>query len=597
MADKIESIYQTRKADFEDQLAHEKKKDNTLVLFRGLIGLIIVAILVFGYFYQLSYYLFYPVPLILLFLILVVKHQGIRNKITYLIKMIQINEAALLRLSDQWTTFIDTGEKFTDPDHRYSQDLNIFGRGSLYQKVNAATSLLGKESLAKLLSKESSLQEIALRQPAVQELGRKLDWRQHFQAIGMGNEGQDFDPIPLFKWAEEEAILINKKTTSFIWLLPLLTLTLFILAGTRQVSVYVAILPLIAQILIVVYCEKFIPQVFRRTQSAVSHLERYSSLLSHIERENFQSPLLLDLKDKLLTQQQASRQIQALAKIADRINLRYSPFVYLLINITTLWDLSTLRKLEQWKQQAGPSLKGWFQVVGELEALASLAILAHDHPEWVYPVVTEGKPSFAATDLGHPLISKNSRVHNDVSLAIPGTIFVITGSNMSGKSTLLRTIGINLVLAYAGAPVCAKNMKCSLMKIYTSMQVHDNLEQKTSTFYAELKRVKMVIDSAKDKKPMIFLLDEIFKGTNSKDRIFGAKTVIKNLSRLSTIGLVTTHDLELGTLADEDPEFIKNYHFTDKIVNGQITFDYCLKPGISQNTNAIALMKLIGIEV
>lgn len=598
MTDKLFQTYQARKTNFEQNLAKKTKLSDLLVLFRSLVSLFALGCLVYGFSKKIPGFVLYALPLILLFLILVIKHQQIKKQISYLESIVQINENALLRLSGKWTDFPNTGDRFINPEHPYSTDLNIFGRGSLFQYLNATTSFMGEQALAKLLNTPANYAEIQPRQQAIQDLAQRLDWRQHFQATGMDNVQQTRNPAQLLAWAEGKPLLSNKKSVYLLWMLPLLTLSLLTLTAFRLVPVYVPMLTLAVQLLIVIFSEKIVRQAFNETGKAVAELERYSALLKCIELEDFQAPLLIDLKRKLYTcTQTSSHQIKVLARLADRITLRYSPFIHFFINIITFWDLSTLKKLETWQSKSGSSLRKWLNVIGDLEALASLAIPAHDHPNWVLPEVRDCPPIFEAASLGHPLISEDLRICNDVSLPAQGTTLVITGSNMSGKSTFLRTIGINLVLAYAGAPVCARSLRCSLMNIYSSMQVQDNLEQRISTFYAELKQIKLIVDAAALGQPIIFLLDEIFKGTNSKDRIFGAKTVIRKLSTLSAIGLVTTHDLELGALEQEHPQFIRNCHFTDTIHDNRICFDYRLKPGIAQTTNAIALMKMIGIEI
>jgi DNA mismatch repair ATPase MutS len=252
--------------------------------------------------------------------------------------------------------------------------------------------------------------------------------------------------------------------------------------------------------------------------------------------------------------------------------------------------------LEAWKEQAGRSLNTWLQALGDFEALASLAVIAHDYPNWCIPEVEETPPYLKASQMGHPLLTED-RVCNDLAILPQAGILLITGSNMSGKSTLLRTAGVNLVLAYAGAPVCAAAFRCSLMRIYTCMRVNDNLEQSISSFYAELLRIKMIVAAAKQAtRPVFFLLDEVFKGTNSQDRHTGAKILIKQLKRLGAVGLVSTHDLELAELAAESKGII-NYHFREYYQNDRIHFDYKLRPGVSTTRNALYLIKLAGIDI
>ena len=593
----IEDIYQKKKTGYQAALADARKTDSTLVFYRSLLALLALGLLLYGTFKELSGLYLLVVPIAFLFMLLVNKHKKIRKQIAYLENLIDINQRALLRLSGQWTGFPQTGERFMAPEHPYTGDLTIFGQGSLFQYINATNLVTGEQALAKLLSEETSYQDIGARQSALQELAPQLDWRQKLQATGMGSRYKEGELEKLWVWAQEKLHFLQNKAIYLLILLPVATWLLVILMAFRLVPTYVPLSLFIVQVLLVTAGQAFIGKSFQDTEKAAVELARLSQLLAHIEGQNFQAPLLVTLQRKLLKDKSsAAQQVKALSKIAELINLRYS-VVYHFFNALFFCDLYTIRTLEQWKSQYGKFLKQWFHVIGHFEALASLATLAHDHPHWVFPEVKNEKPFFSAVNLGHPLIHQTARVCNEVSLPQPGTIHIITGSNMSGKSTLLRTVGINLVLAYAGAPVCANELRCSQMSIYTSMRVQDSLEESVSSFYAELKRIKLVIEAARRDKPLIFLLDEIFKGTNSRDRIAGARTVIKNLAQQNVIGFVTTHDLELGTLEKECPSQIRNYHFTDEIIDQTITFDYCLKEGISETTYALALMKMVGIEV
>ncbi|SHK62182.1 MutS family DNA mismatch repair protein [Desulforamulus aeronauticus] len=592
----IEEIYQKNKTNYQTALTGAQKTDGTLVFYRSMVALLALGLFLYGTFQKLYGLYFLLVPIVLLFMILVNKHQKVRKQIVFLENLIRINQRALLRLAGQWTDFPQTGERFMAPEHPYTGDLTIFGQGSLFQYINATNLMTGEQALAKLLSEESSYQDIGARQSALRELAPQLDWRQKFQAIGMGSRYKDGELEKLWLWAREKPHFLQNKA-NYLILLPVVTWLSVILMAFRLVPTYVPLGLFILQVLLVTAGQAFIAKVFQDTEKAAVELTRLSQLLSHIEGQKFQAPLLVTLQRKLLkNKHSAAQQVKALSKIAELINLRYS-VLYHFFNALFFCDLYTIRTLEQWKSQYGTSLEQWFRVIGHFEALASLAVLAHDHPRWVFPEVKNEEPFFSAVNLGHPLIHRSVRVCNEVSLRQSGTVHIITGSNMSGKSTLLRTVGINLVLAYAGAPVCANELRCSQMSIYTSMRVQDSLEESVSSFYAELKRIKLVIEAARREKPLIFLLDEIFKGTNSRDRIAGARTVIKNLAQQNVIGFVTTHDLELGALEKECPTQIRNYHFTDEIIDQTITFDYRLKEGVSKTTNALALMKMVGIDV
>jgi len=589
--------YQNNRDKYSAKLSAINKQNDLLVFLRPLVFLAGVG-------FSLAYSFWLPKPgflfgigvLAIIFMWMLTVHKRIKAQFTYWEALVRINENAIHRLEDQWVEFPNTGERYADPEHRYAADLNIFGHGSLFQYVNAATSPVGEDRLAQMLGSPAGLKEINDRQQALQELSRQLDWRQHFQATGMLDNGkQTGDLEKLLAWSEEKLVLTNKYLPLLL-LIPVVTIILAALGYLQVLPSYLWAFPLAIQIVIVALTGRTALETFVKTGNTVNELKRYAALLTCIEQENFTVPLLISLKKKLSRDEDApSRQIKQLFTIVERSNLRYSS-LHPLINIGLLWDLQTLVKLQKWRSTSGRSLRAWVEVIAEFEALSSLAGLVHDHPGWAMPEISDAQPVLQALELGHPLIKDDVRVCNDVELAQPGTVLLITGSNMSGKSTLLRTVGINIVLACAGAPVCAKQFRCSLMGVYSSIHINDNLEKNISNFYAELLRIKLIVDSARTGKPMIFLIDEIFKGTNSKDRILGAQAVIRSLHELGAIGLVSTHDLELGRLADTIP-LIKNYHFTDKISGREITFDYRLKPGVSKSTNALALMKIIGLEL
>ena len=405
------------------------------------------------------------------------------------------------------------------------------------------------------------------------------------------------NPAELMAWATDRQAGVN--FPDLLLLLPGITLLLFLLYYLKYLPLPLPLALVTAQYGILLSTRKKIHREFDRTQMASSRLKQYAAILKCIEDAKFKSSRLLRLQENLSgNRRTASLQIKALAGIVELTQFRYSqPIVYFPVNTILFWDLFTAKKLAAWKKSSGAFLETWINVISEVEVHACLAGLAHDNPGWVYPEITAGSPYLQASSLGHPLINPENRVCNDVTLPFPGTTLIITGSNMSGKTTLLRTVGLNLVLAYAGAPVCAAAMKASYMPIYSKMQVTDDLAQGVSTYYAELTRIKMVIDAARSGKSIIYLLDEIFKGTNSKDRILGTKAIIRMLSGLPTLGMLTTHDLELAALADENPRLIKNFHFDDQIDSDKISFDYKLKAGVSTSTNAIALMKMVGIDI
>ncbi len=597
MQKQVAEIYENRKQKYSHKLGEARRKLANLTQLRLLIFLLAAFLAGYSIYSNRGEYALYALAPILIFIFLVIIYRRLVKNMAYLENMVSINHTSLQRLSWQWPGFSEKGDQYVQSEHPYSTDLNIFGRGSLFQHINSTFTFGGKEALADLLKGQKDPASIGERQESVKELSKALPWRQHFQAAGMEAGGRRENPAELIAWAKDQQF--GLKFPNLLLLLPGITLLLFLLYYFEYLPLPLPLALVALQYGVLLFSRKKVHREFDRTQMASDRLKQYADVLKLIEVANFKAPRLRRLQESLSGDRRtASSQIKALAGIVELTQFRYSqPIVYFPINTILFWDLFTAKKLAAWKSSSGAFLEVWLNVISEVEVHASLAGLAHDNPGWIYPEVTARSPYFQASSLGHPLIKPEDRVCNDVTLSLPGTALIITGSNMSGKSTLLRTVGLNLVLAYAGAPVCAEAMKTACLPIYSKMQVTDDLSQGVSTYYAELTRIKMVIDAARSGESIIYLLDEIFKGTNSKDRILGTKAIIRLLSGLPTLGMLTTHDLELAALADENPRLIKNFHFDDRIENDRISFDYKLKEGVSTSTNAIALMKMVGIDV
>jgi len=590
-------VYKIREKDFSQELAEAKKRLGYLAHLRLFTFLITAFLISYSIYSGRGELILYAIPPAVVFILLVINYRRLVKSAAYLENMVAVNQKSLQRLNWQWPAFSEKGEQYASSEHPYSTDLNIFGRGSLFQYINSTVTRGGEETLADLLKGQKDPASIGGRQESVKELSEKLPWRQHFQATGMETEVKQEKPEELLAWAKD--LQTGVKFPGFLLILPFITTLLFLLYYLQDLPLSLPLALVVVQYGIVFSTTKKIHQEFDRTQVASERMKQYAALLKCIESGSFESNRLRRLQESLTGGgRTASSQIKALAGIVDLTQFRHNhPILYVPVNTLTFWDLFTAKKLSAWKKSSGSSLETWLSVISDFEIQVSLAGLAYDNPGWVYPEITEEPPFLHASLFGHPLINPEERVCNDLAMPSPGTALIITGSNMSGKSTLLRTVGLNLVLAYAGAPVCAAEMKAAFMPIYSKMQVVDDLSQGVSTYYAELTRIKMVIEAARAGEQIIYLLDEIFKGTNSKDRILGTKAVIRMLSSLPTLGLLTTHDLELAVLADENPELVKNYHFDDQIENDRISFDFKLKPGVSTSTNAIALMKMVGIDV
>lgn len=596
----IKEKYEKRISQYHDLIEKQTKEINHISNLRFIVffGGISAALAL----YVIKYYYLSAAAMVLFltgFIYLIIEHQRLIQSKSYSTILYEINDQSLRRLNNEWKAFADAGSDFKDIQHSYTEDLDIFGQGSLFQYMNTARTYNGRRKLASILAEPDKHPEgISLRQDAVIELGEKLEWRQKFMAEAIMGPEKMHDPEFLFIWAEDvNRFYTRTSVTIFFKLMPIATVLLLILSFISPLVPYHApAAAVLLQYLLLRYRRKERKAAFETVYKYKENIRNYSHMLHLIEEKSFEAEYLKCEKNKLLDKRKNTtyQQIKRLSKIVDSISNRYNIYFYI-FNILTLWDYQNMIALENWKDSSGKLLRSWMDVIGEFEALSSLAVIRHDHPDWAIPAFRHDLMGIKADGIGHPLLSE-TRVYNDLTAEPPGGILLITGSNMSGKSTLLRTAGINLVLAYAGAPVCAKKFTCSIMDIHTCMRISDNLEMSISSFYAELLRIKMIIKAVEDGKKIFFLLDEIFKGTNSIDRHTGARILVRKLLKEGAIGLVSTHDLELGSLEEESEGRIKNYHFREYYRDNEIYFDYKLRSGVSTTRNAMYLMKLAGIE-
>lgn len=527
------------------------------------------------------------------------QHKRVLSLLNSLRILIDLNRQGEYRLSGNWINFTDSGEDFKDDAHPYASDLDLFGQGSFYQWLNSAHTPMGREVLANILKQPlKDRSHILERQAAVTELARKLDWRQRFELEGILISNQLRPSAPLLRWAEESNTAYLQSSLKLgVRVLPVVTLLMIVLYAFKlSVPWQIPVLFVLIQYILLRIYSKSRSQVLSTVYRYEASLKTYAQMLKHLEKQTFTSPWLKVRQENLHNSKgrTAYQQIQKLSQISERISNRENA-IFMIVNILTLWDYQCMIALEEWKKESGKRLRQWLKVLAEVEALSSLANIRFENPEWIMPIIDD-QNRLSAQKMGHPLLTEK-RVCNNFELNPASTISLITGSNMSGKSTFLRTVGSNLVLAYIGAPVCAEEFICSRMNLWTCMRVSDNLEQSISSFYAEILRIKQIVEAAKTDKPVFFLLDEIFKGTNSHDRHFGAKALIKQLQKDGALGLISTHDLELGELETESNGRIKNYHFREYYQNQEIRFDYMLREGISTTRNALYLIKMAGIEL
>ncbi len=590
--------YERRKEYYNKILVKQNKSLNVISNLRltvALVGLVNISFL----YITKNYTLGLPIALVYvsIFTYLVVKHTQLKSRRSYTQSLFTINDKGLRRINGDWKGFEDTGEEFRDEEHSFSHDLDVFGKGSLFQWINTTKTFMGRKKLVQILTNPcEGRDEIYKRQEAVGELANKLWWRNRFMAEGMVLSDEIHNPEHLYGWAKDKKEDYLKSGVILgVRLLPVISIILVILYLTNRIPYKLPLIFLGIQTLILKFRSKERHRVLNIVYKHKDNIKAYRRMLEQLEKRHFKSEYMKDLKKQLVNDEKypAFQQIDRLEKIVDGISNRNNA-VFIIINILILWDYQCMISLERWKKKSGIHIKSWLDTIGEVEALSSLSIIRHDNPEWAMPEIVQKSSQLRAKEMGHPLLTSN-RVCNDLRIDHPTKILLITGSNMSGKSTLLRTAGINLLLAYIGAPACAKTFSASFMSIQTCMRVSDNLEKSISSFYAELLRIKEIVKETSDKQ-VFFLLDEIFKGTNSEDRHEGAKILINKLLRDNAVGLVSTHDLELGVLEKDSNKKIANYHFQEYYKDNEIQFDYKLRPGVSTTRNALYLIKMIGID-
>ena len=541
-----------------------------------------------------------PVFSILTGLFLFILSKDLNNNLTIenSVRLRKINETEIEILNHHFTHLPD-GSNYKPETHEYANDLDIFGRASLYQYINRTNSEQGNKMFADWLLHQALPGMILQRQETVKELTPETGWRQQLQSCGIATKITIATQQRIEKWLEQPVSFSGKLLWNILkYLLPAISfsfLTLHLI-NILDASIFY---PLILLMLAVSFAiSKLIIPDYLQLNRIAPELESLSGSISLIEKKEFKTDLIKQLQAKYKTGLVASSEsIKKLKMVLDLLDIRLNPLVFIPLNTFLFWDLQQIFTLEKWKIANKHNIRDWFDTLAEIECLSSIANLAFNHPENSFPRISNKDGVFVADSLGHPLIAKEKMVCNSFSTEGVNQMNLITGSNMAGKSTFLRSIGINIVLAMIGSTVFARSLALSPMKVLSSMRVNDNLEESTSTFYAELKKLKEVINSVYNNEKVFLLLDEILRGTNSADRHAGSKALIKQLIHHKAVGLIATHDLELAKLADEFPDKIHNYHFDVQVANDELYFDYKLKRGICQSMNASLLMKKIGIEL
>jgi hypothetical protein len=528
----------------------------------------------------------------IVFLLLLRHHQSLKAQRVFLQHKARLNKEVLYRRNLELSHF-DDGVMFSELTHPYTGDLDVFGSNSLFQLVNQSRSSHSRRALAEWLSVPAPLPELLLRQQFVKELVDKLEFRQDILSYGSLAAWDESALMAFHTWLGKPISKPGSLSYFLALFLPLIHLVSLGLWFNGFLSFWV-LLPIFLPGFILLYRNRSIVQ---EAQQAIlmgqSGLNAFASSLALMEQTSFESPWAINCQKKITNSSLGLRQLGLLAfRLDNRNNILYSIF-----NLILLLDIHQWRSLSKWRVHYGGKVPDWLEAQASMEAILSLSGLLDSFPEWVLPELTDDPMELVMENAGHPLIPFGERVLNSFSIHKDSRIGLITGSNMAGKSTFLRTVGINVVLALAGAPVSATYFRTSQWRLFTGMRVSDNLQTKTSSFFAELKRIRQLLIAAEKtgEPPVLFLLDEVLKGTNSADRHAGARGLIRQLSRLNAAGLVSTHDLELVDL-NETLSTLQNYSFHSDVVEGHLHFDYKLKQGPCPKFNAADLMALMGIE-
>ena len=510
----------------------------------------------------------------------------------------QLNENLLLINQNEWNILNGLPNQFYNGsseesgDHYYT-DLDIFGANSLYHLLNRASTVSGKLALAALLKNSfTDQQKIAATQDAIKVLANQQQALQNICAEALAIKEYD-NAGPLLSWVSQPGKIYNNKyLQAASYVLPVINLiTLLISISIDQY--YLLSLSVLISWLHVGYISKYVTAQAMQLGKKQEMLQAYASILKEWNKVTvIGSSHLLQLQQQT---QQGNLAIQKLSRLVNLLDQRLNVFVNLLLNSFLLYDVHCITSLEKWKKDNHQKLPVWIDCVGQVECLVSLSTYALNHPENVYPALSNNKVCIEATNLYHPLIPMAENVGNDVSIGINNKILLITGSNMSGKTTYLRTVGINTLMAQCGLPVCAASFHFYPVHIYSSIRITDSLQEHTSYFMAELKRLQQIIQSIQNGEPGLILIDEILRGTNSDDKYHGSEEFVKKLVQYNSLALFATHDLKLSELQNQYPGVIANYCFESTISNGDLMFDYKIMPGVAKNKNASFLMKKMGI--
>lgn len=591
-----ENHYTERLSLTEGQLQQVKKQIFRISMLR--LALFIAGIAGLYFFFNQTTLLIICICLTFLPLFILVKiHNRLFIRKEWLETQARIIQEELQALSDDYSSFED-GKEYVNPEHPYSFDLDIFGRRSLFQSINRTCTFFGKVRLAEWL--QNHLHEktsIEKRQEMVREISEHTLFREQFRVAGLVHHGQSSDAEKIQAWSQSPAQYLHAGwVKTFIWGVPVINSLLLITSLAGWISFSWLGLSFGIFLVLSFGIIKRATYIQETYGKQLKSLNGYARLIALAKAEDWKSAGMQELMERFNQNGQSPIQaLQQLSKELDRLDLRNNQFLYVLLEGSIFFQLQEIVRIERWKARYGQHISKWLETVGELDALCSLGTFAYNHPQYTYPELTEKPFCFLATQMGHPLMPASQCVKNDATIPSRPFFLIITGANMAGKSTYLRTIGVNYLLACIGAPVCCERLKLHPNQLITSLRTSDSLPDNESYFFAELKRLKRIIDLLNQGQQLFIILDEILKGTNSMDKQKGSFDLIRQFMQLKANGIIATHDLLLGSLIKQFPEEIRNYCFEADIKENELTFSYKLREGVAQNMNACFLMKKMGI--
>jgi hypothetical protein len=584
--------YSSRHARWTAEVARRQRTQDQLVYTRLALGAVLAVIAAFALGFETISALWLLPPALALF-VLIALHPGRERELQRALRSKAFYDRAIARLENRWHGTGSQGESYRDPNHVYADDMDLFGRGSLFELLSNARTATGERTLASWLLAPGEHADVTARQGAVAELATRLDLREDLAVLGDDIRAALDDrslakwgarpPVKFFTGAPVVALIlaIIAATTAGAWLLDY---------ATQRPFLYTAVV----ELLFAVSIRKQIFEVTDSVNTPARELLLIALLLERLEKESFTSPALLALHARLAGGTGRIRNLERLVEWKEWAHNQ----IFGVIAAPLLWVPQFAMAIERWRVAHGPSIADWIAAVGEFEALGSLAAFTFERPEATFPTLSDAaEPGYSAIELAHPLIAPNEAVPNDVALNKATPLWIISGSNMSGKSTLLRAVGLSVVMAWAGAPVPARELRLTRLRIGASLRANDSLADHRSRFYAEIVKLKNIVEAAGANQQILFLLDELLSGTNSHDRRIGADALIKGLLDRGAIGLTTTHDLALTEIVNDLGSRARNVHFEDLFDSGKIAWDYHLRDGVVKRGNALELMRAVGLDV